>query len=440
MIRIARFEDDFKKKYKDEPRKVVIYGAGKGYEKNRDKFNHIDMICDINASSIEIQGYTIHHPKDMETINEPIYISVTIMAKRVFFEVCDYLQSLSIDAVVFHLSDNISFTDNYWNSSKTYCVKGSNKPIRVNLVCEEKEWILHKFAIRMEEQLIRAGVDVQVTSDVSSDADLNHHIAFGVKKPEKNDTLMVLHVDSWKLFKVLEKQLEIARLGICMSKETMDKLVAWGIPRNKLCYINPAHDADINPRKIIIGITHRIYDWDLRKRKEALIEIVNGLNSSMFKFIIMGSGWEDIVEELRKQGFETEYYPDFDLDRYKRIVPTFDYYFFMGFDEGSMGYLDAVAAGVGTIVTPQGFHLDNAFPIDYPCRTVAEFHDAFMELQNNKLGRIQSVENWTWDKYTLKHLTIWEYLLARKPLVELYYEQLCYEDGIYSMLLEDNRF
>ena len=52
---------------------------------------------------------------------------------------------------------------------------------------------------------------------------------------------------------------------------------------------------------------------------------------------------------------------------------------------------------------------------------------------------MQSVANWTWNQYVLKHLEIWNYLLRRKSLSELYKNQLFYEDGIFSMLIEDNR-
>ena len=47
-----------------------------------------------------------------------------------------------------------------------------------------------------------------------------------------------------------------------------------------------------------------------------------------------------------------------DYDEIKSHVPYFDYYFYPGLDEGSLGTLDALAAGVKTIVTNQGFHLD----------------------------------------------------------------------------------
>lgn len=42
----------------------------------------------------------------------------------------------------------------------------------------------------------------------------------------------------------------------------------------------------------------------------------------------MGAGWEDVVVQLRKRGFETEYYPKFNYDIYVKLMPTLDYYIY----------------------------------------------------------------------------------------------------------------
>ena len=187
-------------------------------------------------------------------------------------------------------------------------------------------------------------------------------------------------------------------------------------------------------------ITNRCYDGvDLRKRADSLLDVLEGVDASYFRFVIMGSGWDRIVERMRESGFEVEYYPEFIYDTYSVLMQQIDYYLYMGFDEGAMGYLDALAAGAGTIVTPQGFHLDVDCPIDYPCSTVKQFREAFLDLQEKRKRKTDAVKEWNWRNYAVKHLEIWEYLLARKPLKELYKNQLIYEDGIFSMLPEDHR-
>lgn len=45
-------------------------------------------------------------------------------------------------------------------------------------------------------------------------------------------------------------------------------------------------------------------------------------------------------------GFQVDYYSEFIYEEYLKLMPSLDYYLFWGFDEGSMGYLDALRAGV----------------------------------------------------------------------------------------------
>lgn len=315
------------------------------------------------------------------------------------------------------------------------------KPLRVRIInYEGGGWILTKFAQRLMDNLNHLGIQADI-GGVDPAADINHHIPYHPYRPlwEFHDTLMITHVDTSQKIELLRQQLKTARMGICMSKEMLGYLERAGIPRERLCYVNPAHDGNMSPKKYIIGITHRCYDsYDLRKRTTALLDMLEGVNPIFFKFRIMGAGWERIVEQMQDKGFEVEYYADFDYVQYHELIPTLDYYLFFGFDEGSMGYLDALSAGVKTIVTPQGFHLDVDNGIDYSCRTIDQFTNVLYDLQFEREKRIASVADWTWENYARKHVEIWEYLLERKPVRELYQNQLRYEDGIFSCLIEKN--
>ena len=134
-------------------------------------------------------------------------------------------------------------------------------------------------------------------------------------------------------------------------------------------------------------------------------------------------------------GFEVNYYANFDKEIYQELIPSLDYWIFTGFDEGGMGYLDALAAGVKTIVTPQGFHLDTKYGLTYPCSTIKDFIETLQEIQTEKKKIINAVKDWTWENYARKHLEIWQYLTRTKPLQELYAHQSEYMDGIFSMLI-----
>lgn len=223
-----------------------------------------------------------------------------------------------------------------------------------------------------------------------------------------------------------------------MSADTLDKLSAWGIPRNRICYVNPAQDGDMQPRKIVLGITNRCYNgFDFRKRDSLILEVCRQLNPQFFRLKIMGAGWEEIIRQIRQLGFEVEYYAEFDRKIYRELMPSLDYWLYYGFDEGAMGYLDALAAGVQTICTPQGYHLDTRCGLTYPCSTIEDFVRVLRQIQEEKRAVVDSVKDWTWGNFARKHLEIWQYLTGAKPLKDLYVHQSEYMDGIFSMVLPD---
>lgn len=441
MVTVMEFKDDFYEIYNQEKRKIVVYGAGHELRKNFNDLPRIDLICDKNAENIlEVNGIEVVEPERLLKVGEPLYVIVCVRDSGIYEEICNMLKEYPVDIMVFHYFNNIAFYYTFFDSAVSYRVSDTQKRLSVNIVCRDNGWIFTKFADRLCENLTAQDVDVSLSHDTCPAADVNHHIPFAAYKPYKNDTLMITHVNIEKTLLLLQRQLKTAGMGICMSEDTMKKLVSYGVPRSKLCYINPAHDRVIQPKKYVIGILHRCYDaFDVRKRATAVLDILDDLNSAYFKFVIMGSGWEKIIREMREKGFETEYYPEFIYDTYNALVQRLDYLLYMGFDEGSMGYLDAMAAGVGTIVTPQGFHLDSGYPIDYPCCTVAQFREAFLDLQRKRERRVKAVEDWTWQQYGLKHLEVWNYLLRRKSLSDLHKNQSLYMDGIFSVLIEDDR-
>lgn len=440
MLERIKFEEEFDKIYQKEKRKIVVYGVGNGYRELASFLPKADYLCDINAKSIgEIDGQKVYEPEMLKKISEKLYILVCVVSAKTFDEICVQLDAYGIDAKIVHAFNNLSFGHTYTRTAKSYQVNELKRKMKVNIVCQEQTWIYKKFADKLLDYQTEE-IEMMISTTTRDDVDLNHHIPCLNFKPYSNDTLMIAHIDDDKKVQILKKQLEVASLGICMSKDTVNKLVGYGIPRKKLCYINPAHDAVIKPKKYTIGITHRCYDnYDLRKRTTAILDILEAVESKYFRFMIMGSGWDEIVEKMREKDFEVIYYNSFIYEKYVILMQEIDYYLFIGMDEGSMGYVDAMAAGAKTIVTPQGFHLDTNCNIDYPCVTVKQFRDAFLDLQNQRQRRCDAVAEWTWGNYARKHIEIWSYILKQKSLKEIYHNQMMYEDGIFSVLLEDCR-
>ena len=288
--------------------------------------------------------------------------------------------------------------------------------MKVNIICGEdlNVWIVGKFARKLNDELNEMGIESGISQDSDTKADVNHYIIYSAYNGERTkvDTLMVTHIDTLGKFRRLRGQLKIADMGVCMSSNTVENLVEAGIPREKLCYINPAHDGLIKPRPITIGITTKIYR-DGRKNEHYMIDLIKHIDPKEFKFKIMGDGWKSIVDTMRKKMFDVEYHEEFDYEIYKELMPTLDYYLYFGKDEGQMGFIDALAAGVPTIVTPQGYHLDAVNGITYAINNFGDVLNALNEIALKRRRLTNSVSSWTWKEYAKKHVMLWTALLTR---------------------------
>jgi hypothetical protein len=290
--------------------------------------------------------------------------------------------------------------------------------MRCNIVLDDrcKGGILEKMAHKLDDNLNQLGAASKVTNKPNSDANLNHFMLFYLADPvlSVKNSMFITHVDfDWK-FDSIKYMMKQVNLGICMSEMTCMRLGDFGIPKNSLCYIPPAHDALVSPRKIKIGITSNLYD-DGRKREWMLLELSKEIWARNFQFEIYGKGWARVAAEVRSNGVEVNLYEggeDYQKDYADVIsaIPYFDYYLYLGLDEGSMGTLDALAAGVPLIITKEGFHLDMNVKIDYPFISYQELLSILRSINDSKVARIEAAKKLSWRNYALKHLACWEIL------------------------------
>ena len=292
-------------------------------------------------------------------------------------------------------------------------------------------WILGKFAKILKKEYEKYNISVNYGYSTNSDIDFNHCIIYLHCNPEtatEKDVVMITHIDEYWKYELLEKLVPKIAVGICMSKDQMNKLINMGLDKNKLCFINPAHDGVIPIKKWVVGLASRVYP-DGRKNEIYFNKLANVLNPKYFKFKIMGANWEPQVEYMQNKGFEVEYYSDFNYDIYtKKFFADMDYYLYMGLDEGQMGFVDAQSAGVKTIVTSQGYHLDSDSPITHPFSNYEELEQIFLNLQQEKKNIVDAMQDWTWEKYAIKHLQIMEYLKTGKII------ENSFKDGLNSLI------
>lgn len=440
---LFNLEDDYFEYINNHPeQKVVVYGAGDMGRKYYKYIAHVDYFCDQNAKVIRtVDNIPCLLPEELENIQGKIIILICVRDKETAVHICKALGGFNLDAEIFYFFNDRCFAE--FDYSPYQRRVNYKDRLRIRIICRDGSWIIGKFAHKLLEELIKLGQDADIADEEDPLADINHYAFYGELPGVCNDcrtvrTTMVTHIDCLIKKELIKFQTQNHVLCICMSAETVNKLSSWGIARDRLCYVNPAQDGEIEPRKIVLGITNRCYNgFDFRKRDDLILEICRQLEPRFFRLRIMGSGWEEIVWQLRQTGFEIDYYAEFDREIYRELMPSLDYWIYYGFDEGAMGYLDALAAGVKTICTPQGYHLDTRCGLTYPCNTTDDFIRVLKRIQEEKREITDAVKDWTWENYAKKHLEIWNYLTGAKLLKELYANQNQYTDGIFSMLLSD---
>lgn len=279
--------------------------------------------------------------------------------------------------------------------------------------------ILAKMANQLCSQLTLLGIRSAVTRHPVSGYELYHFMSYAfveeVKFSHKGVTFFITHLDD--IFKITQVKSIINKygyVGICMSFEMKSLLISKAVPACKLQVILPATDNEKEPRRIVIGITTKIYS-DGRKREWILRKLSQEMKLDAFTFKIFGNGWQDVILHLESSGAHVEYqveHEDYKVE-YERIlhsIPSFDYYLYLGMDEGSIGTIDALRSGIPCIVTPQGFHLDISSGIEYWVNTYDDVKKVFQNLNIKHKNRISSVVNLTYKKYTLEHVNLWNKL------------------------------
>lgn len=296
-------------------------------------------------------------------------------------------------------------------------------PMKVCLVLEDgfRGWIIEKFAVRLEKELRAWGVNPWIAPEPSAEADVNHWMFYGHAWQQLVNldrelvgwhSMMITHVDDPLKTKMIQEVIGRGmHMGVCMSRMTAAELVSRGIDATRLCYVTPGHDDVAKPRRLRVAITSRVRS-DGMKREWLLVRLAERVALDLFHFEIIGKGWEPLIPHLEAAGATVRHFPetgDFDAD-YGVLLERLracDYYLYLGLDEGSMGLFDALAAGLETIVTEQGFHLDIEGAIDHGFTEADELVEIFEQIAARRRRKLAVVERLSWGEYARKHAVLW---------------------------------
>lgn len=270
-----------------------------------------------------------------------------------------------------------------------------------HLAKENTGWIIEKIMTRLISSLNDNGFESTVNNDLCEDnihAHLYMHYLQIPKKASECESaklVFVYHVnDLFKFLKVLSLLLRGFHL-LTMSTETAQRIQRFTLYlfKNYISTVGIASDiAELNlssnSQRVVCGISSHTYP-DGRKNENWVLRVSKSLNPSEVRFEFIGKRWTSIAEELRKEGFDVStFYNEIPFENsYSEIlerIKTWDIALYLGFDEGSLGILDAVLLSKDVLVSAQGFHLELGLPQESLFRNYRDFCSKL----NVKIGRV----------------------------------------------------
>jgi glycosyltransferase involved in cell wall biosynthesis len=295
-----------------------------------------------------------------------------------------------------------------------YSLFYKRRKFKVNILSYEPQggWILWDYAVRLNHELLKFGINSQINHSQLENFDITYHINYAGLSDVTVGGLhctMITHIDEkWK-FDVIIKHAAAGVYGICLSNDTarhMKNLSGY----TTFCGIRLPAMIQPKHHTISVFLSSRCYS-DGRKNEHWIEQFYTLFPQNLLNLSIMGAGWDDIVVKGVQNGYNISYYPDFIRDKYLDILSKADYMLYLGFDEGAVSVADAAAMGVKSIASAQGFHLELAD--DMVLYTdVQELIAIGKSIVNDvQIRNLRSNNAANWNQYAESHINLWSQLI-----------------------------
>jgi hypothetical protein len=291
--------------------------------------------------------------------------------------------------------------------------------MKVDIILHEsnKGWIIEKMANRLNENLLLLGINSRVVDLPSIDSDIIHWMHY-LNIPtnltvNSTNTMLVTHVDEIDKLEKLEFLIHKGIHPIFLSAAHALEVSASLKIKNNFRKILPGSDlAVFNKIKFIINSNS--YP-DNRKNDNYLIKLSKDLKLTEAIFIFCGKRWEEVGINLREAGAEVyiyskaaQNYPDY--PSLNQMTKDSDIFIYMGFDEGSIGALDAYLLDRKLIVSDQGFHKEMLDKNVNLFKNYNKFKELIEISIENHVSWQKEKMKWSWGDYAKNHLNVWQEL------------------------------
>jgi hypothetical protein len=232
-------------------------------------------------------------------------------------------------------------------------------------------------------------------------------------------TVQVTHVDTQLKLNHLEKLVKLGAIPIFMSQQHSEQVSELSNDKFESYVILPGSDVALFSNRIRILISSNFYP-DGRKNENFLINLAKEVRLDGFHFTIIGKSWGRVARFLIEAGAQVKLFSPQDLDypSYEAqlgILKGVDCYLYLGFDEGSLGSLDAYLSGTPMIISKQGFHLEfKSRPDLVLFENFAEFKEAFTRISPRNQISPSELSKWSWYSFSSSYEQLWNQLIHKR--------------------------
>lgn len=294
--------------------------------------------------------------------------------------------------------------------------------VSFHLAKENTGWVIQKIMSRLRKEFADQKIEsIEVGNNCVPNATAHfimhyQHIFTCLAGCTAKKFVFVYHVDDFlkqlRVFSLLIKQYNL----LVLSEDSRNRIDRWSmfLFSERIRSVGIASDLSdfrksFTGRRVVCGVASHVYP-DKRKNEDWIIRIAKYLNPEEIEFEFIGKRWDKVVNHLLQLGFKATHHSINESfgDDYKsiiRIMESWDIALYMGYDEGSLGILDAILLNKDVLVSSQGFHLELGLSQDSLFSSYSNFAKKLQSKIRNHIVQKNLQLSFSWPQFAFRILS-----------------------------------